>query len=122
MAFDRVDARGDLRHHRGRVTGTGADFEHALAVRYARNFDHARDDVRLRNRLSGRDGQRPVLVGVVLQGRIDEALARHVAHRVQQVGIVDAPRGDLPPDHGFALGAEIGHAHPVHERRTSLQP
>ena len=82
----------------------------AVAGRYARKLDHARDDVGLRDRLSGRDGQRCVLVGVLLHRVVDEAFARHAAHGVEHVRLVHATRGDLPAHHLLALGAEILHA------------
>ena len=75
----------------GLVATTGADLEHA-APRAActQQLGHARHDVRLRNRLSGADRQRRVLVGADRQRFLDENMARHGAHRRQHDFVDDA--------------------------------
>ena len=58
-------------------------------------LDHARHDVRLRDRLTTADGQRAIRVRVSAPETRHERLARHEAHGRQRRGIADAARREL---------------------------
>ena len=90
---DRIE-RGQMR---GVVADTGC----------AAKFDGIADDcIRLLT-----DGQRPVLVGAISRGGIDEVLARHLAHRPQHARVGDPARRDLLAHHPFAGRLVSGHVH-----------
>ena len=109
MALDRVDPVGDLAHHGRGVARAGAHLEHAVAGLHLGGLDHQRDDVGLRDRLALADRQRPVLVGELLEAGLDEGLARHAAHGVQDVAVAHAAPGDLDVHHPGAGAGEVEH-------------
>ena len=100
--FDRVDVVAELRQYRGLVTAPRADLEHApTRAPRAQQFGHARDDVRLRNRLSGANRQRRILVGADRERLLDEDMARNGGHRGEHT-LVDDPLLAQPLDHAGA--------------------
>ena len=58
QAFDRDDALGESREHRGLIAGAGADFEHVLAAAKRQRRTHLRDGRRRRDGLAAADRQR----------------------------------------------------------------
>lgn len=109
--LDRVHVAGDAREHRGRVSRAGSDLEHLLTALEREGVRHQRDDVRLRDRLAGSDGQRRVLVGELGERRRQELLARDGAHGGENELRADAARGDGTVDHRLAPAREVGAAH-----------
>jgi hypothetical protein len=103
VPLDRADFAGDAREHGGGVARAGADLEHAVAGADPRRLDHARDDVRLRDRLPVRDRQRRVLVGEFAHPGLEERLARHLAHRREHARVAHAAPHELALDHALAL-------------------
>ena len=108
MAFDRIDLGRELAEHGRRITRASADFENPFARLNARRLDHARDDVRLRDRLPGLDRQRRILIREFAQLAGDERLARNVAHRNEHARVAYAAPRDLAFDHALARGAHRG--------------
>ncbi len=104
MPLDSAHAARDPAHHRGRVAGARANFEHVVARLNLGKLDHACDDIRLRDGLPRLDGKRRILVGEFLQRPRHEGLARHLAHGFEDVVIGDAARLQMPRDHDLAIG------------------
>jgi hypothetical protein len=72
-------------------------------------LDHQRDDVWLRNRLALTDRQRPILIGELLEPRLDEGFARHAPHGLEDAAVAHAAASDLNIDHAVAGTGEIQH-------------
>jgi hypothetical protein len=88
-------------------------------------FQHARDDVGLRDGLPGLDRQRGILIGEFLQMLGHEGLARHGAHGGKQQRIVNAAGAEMAGDHHRPLlhiGAvqDFGALH-GHDDKTTLR-
>src|SRR5690606_25422645 len=98
VTLDGVHAARDAAHHRGGVPRAGTDLEHALAGGDPGRVDHQGDNVGLRDRLAFTDRQRRILVGELAHARIDEHLARHLAHRVEDVTVADVAPGEVDVD------------------------
>jgi hypothetical protein len=88
-----VDLGSHHAQHRGLVAASGADFQHAsqpsrcVPFSTQQQFDHARHDIGLRDGLAHADRQAGVLVGLVHQCTVDEAMALHLLHRQQDLRI-----------------------------------
>src|SRR5215203_2911047 len=109
MTLDGVDPIGDLTHHGRGIAGTGADFENAGPWPHLRRLDHEGDDIWLGDRLPFGDRQRPVLIREFLEAGLDEGLARHAPHGVENVAVADPAPGDLDFDHAVASAGEVKH-------------
>ena len=109
MALHGIHALCDARHHRGCISGAGPDFQHTIAGPYPGRLDHACHHIRLRDRLSRRDRQGGILVGLVSQLGRNEVFARHLAHGGQYVGRAHAPTGNLQGEHRFPSLGKVLH-------------
>src|SRR5438046_1157638 len=74
------------------------DVEHPLAAAKREPLADERDDVRLRDRLSGAERQRLVLVRERPQLSGNEEVARDALHRGDDALVVDAAPAELPVD------------------------
>ena len=119
VALDRIDLGRDAAQHGGRVAGSGADLEHAVARRELERRGHRRDDVRLRDRLPGLDRQRRVLVGELGELGGDERLTRHGPHRGEDRLVAEAAGHELL-DHAAAFFAALIHRY-APCRRSSIR-
>ena len=90
MALDRVHPARDTRQDRRLVAGTGADLQHLGTVGQFEGLGHEGHHERLADGLAGSDRQRPVLPGLVQEGRVDEQLARHPLERPEHRAADDA--------------------------------
>jgi hypothetical protein len=114
-ALHRVDAARDPRQNRGRVSGAGTDFQDFFAAPEREGLGHQRDDVRLRDRLPFRDGQRRILVGELAHPLRQKRLARHFAHRVKHARRAHPAAGNVMLDHFLAQSRKVtAGARPVH--------
>ncbi|KAG1255035.1 hypothetical protein G6F68_010571 [Rhizopus microsporus] len=90
-AFNRMDLAHELRKHRRLIAATRTHFEYTgwRAV-FAHGGDHARHDPGLRDGLRMADGQGGVFIRAAGQRFIDEKMARHGGHGVQDALVGDA--------------------------------
>jgi hypothetical protein len=102
VALDREHLGDDSADDRRRVAGARPHIEHSVAGPGLDRFGHQRHHVWLRDGLPGGDRQRRVGIGVLDQMLVDEDMARHLAHRVEDGWIGDAAPADLPLDHELA--------------------
>ena len=107
MSFDAVDFGSKPAQDSRRITRAGTDIEHAIAGCDLGSFDHQGHDIRLRDRLSFRDGKRTVFVSKFLHPPVYENFARHLAHRFQHAHIGHTAPNDLRGDHALALNRAI---------------
>ena len=91
--FDGINLRHKLGEHRGLVTRTGPDFQHAVRRLGIQLFGHEGNDVRLGNGLAITDGQGAVLVSPGLEFRRDEFVAGNLAQGGQHARVGDATPG-----------------------------
>ena len=56
------------------------------------------------------DRQRSVFVGELLKSALDERLARHATHGVQDIAVADAATAKLDFDHSVAGTGQLEHA------------
>ncbi len=103
VALDGVDLVGDAAEHGRGIAGPCADLENLIAGLNFGEFEHAGDDIRLRDGLAGLDGERGVLIGELLQGLGDEGFARHLAHGGKRIGVGDAAGLKMPRHHDGAV-------------------
>lgn len=66
---------------------------------YPEKLNHERNNIRLRDGLSGADRERTVFVGIRLQSRLDEQVAGDLSHRRKDPLIDDIPGPELLLDH-----------------------
>ena len=115
-ALDGVDAPRQPRQHRGLVAGAGADLQHLVGLLDLQRLGHQRHDLRLADGLALRDRQRLVLVGLVVEMRQHEVLARDALQRRQHARVGDAR---APQAHDEADLARL-QAHPAARLRAAL--
>src|SRR4051812_18388397 len=76
-------------------------------------LNHQGDSVGLRDGLALTDRQRPVLVGKLLEAGLNEGLARHASHGIQDGAVAHAASGDLNFHHVGTGAGEIEHGRPL---------
>src|SRR5690242_15844669 len=81
---------------------------------------HEGDHVGLGDRLAAFDGERDVFIGVVLEGRIYEQLARHKLDGTQHLGIADTATPELHDQLNLFLGPRHV-SHPFPRWRGSIR-
>src|SRR6516162_2384577 len=67
VALDGVDPPRQAREHRRLIAGARADLEHLVTRRHLECLGHQGDDLRLADGLALADGQRLILVGLVVE-------------------------------------------------------
>src|SRR5947209_4719847 len=105
--FDREDFGAQFREYDRLVSRSRANLQHLFAAAQVEQLDHPRHDVRLRDRLSFADGERAGAVRLRGDDLRHEAVARHLAHRLQDPVIGDPARRDMAVDHERALMREL---------------
>ena len=114
-----MTAAADRREHGRLVAGAGPDLEHPVARPDAEQLGHPGDDVRLADRLAGRDRQRLVGVGEAALARRDERLARHRGHRREDALVRDARAGAAGARPSARARRWSGPDHPGRRTRSS---
>jgi hypothetical protein len=104
VAFDGEYLRDQFGEQSGDVTGAGSDFENLVGGRELERFEHARDDVRLRDGLAVTDGERMILVSLASVSFKDEFVAGHPKHGLENARVSDASGPELGIDHELARG------------------
>src|SRR5690242_9976109 len=90
-ALDAVELADERRQHGGLIAATRADLEHFVdGAELEQRFGHARNDVRLRDRLPKADRQCRVLVGTTAQSLIHENVPGYVPHAIEHGEVRDA--------------------------------
>ena len=97
--FDRVHLVHQLREHGGLVSGSGADFKHAIRFCGLNRLCHVGDDVWLRDGLATADRQGTVFIRAMTQMLRNELVARHPPHRLEHGRISDVPAAELGFNH-----------------------
>ena len=120
MPLDAEYFAGQSAQNRRRVTRSGANIEDAVAGLDLGGLDHQRDNVWLRNSLTGGDGERSVFVGKFLHSCTNESLARHLPHRFEHALVSDTPSNYLKGYHAVAIDRAIldWGGHFCHKMRT----
>ncbi len=109
MAFDRENLLSKLSEQGGYIAGTGSNFENFIGGDELEGFEHASNNVRLRNGLVVTDRQRMVFVGLAAIRFRDKSVAGDAEHRIEDAGIRDAAIPELGVDHKLARGGRVGH-------------
>ena len=102
MPLDAPHALGQMAQHGSPIAGARANLEHPVGRLDLRRLRHERDDEGLGNGLGLGDGQGPVLIGLIDEFGIDEALARNLSEGLQDARIAYAARFDLFRNHTLA--------------------
>ena len=93
----------------GDVAGASSNFENLIGGRELERFEHAGNDVRLRDGLAVTDGQRMILVGLALVWCGNEKVAGDAKHGFENTRVRDAAGPELRVDHELARGGRVGH-------------
>lgn len=121
MAFQTEDLGAERCEHGGLVARPGAELKDAFAGTDREQLRHARDHVRLADRLTGIDPDGRVRVGPPPIDLAQEGLAWDGAHRLEHALVTDAPGHELAFDHPCALTGHLVRAdHPVAVPRYGL--
>ena len=121
MAFDAEDLGSERCEHGGLVARPGAELKDAFAGTDREQLRHARDHIRLADRLTGIDPHGGVRVGMPPIDLAQEGLAWDGAHRLEHPLVTDAPGHELAFDHPCALTGHLVRAgHPVAVPRYGL--
>ena len=110
MSLDARHVRAELGEDRGLVPGARADLERPRSLPAATGpakLGHARDDVRLADRLARADRHRVVAVRLVA---LDEHVARDGAERLEDLGVADPARLELLGHHARPIARRIWRA------------
>jgi hypothetical protein len=91
--------RRHARQHHARIAGRAADHQHHVLRADLGGLDQARQHQRLDQVAAGRQQQVLVGIGDAAQQLGQEALARHLTHRIEQARILDPVRTQLVLDH-----------------------
>src|SRR5215472_6125927 len=119
VALDGVDPPRQPREHRRLIAGARADLEHLVARRHIECLGHQSDDLRLADGLALADGQRLVLVGLVVEGLGHKILARNALDGGEHGGIRDAAAPERHDQADLARGEAHAKASP---RRRAMAP
>src|SRR6185369_3957321 len=115
-ALDSVDAPRQLCQGGGLIGGAGAALQYLVDLLDLQGFGHQGHDLRLADGLALRDGERLILVGLVVEMRQHELLARNALERRQHARIRDARAAQV---HDEADLARL-QAHPAARLRAGL--
>jgi len=121
MAFQTEDFGAERCEHGGLVARARPELKDAFAGTDREQLRHARDHIRLADRLTGIDPDGRVRVGTRPIDRAQKGLAWDGAHRLEHALVTDAPGHELAFDHPCALtGHLVRAAHPVAVPRYGL--
>jgi hypothetical protein len=109
VAFDGEYLRRQFSEQSGDIAGTSSNFEDLVGGSELERFEHAGNDVGLRDGLAVTDGQRMILVGLASISFRDELMTRDREHDVEDTRVRDAASPELGIDHELTRGGRFGH-------------
>jgi hypothetical protein len=106
VTLHRDHLRGKFCKQGSHISRSGSYFQNFVRGSKCESFQHAGDDIGLRDGLTFADGQRMILIGLMPVRFGNELVARHTQHGVEHALVGDSARAKLRFDHPPACQRE----------------